>query len=275
MSHNARASIANLSFCVQSAVQLHLCVPRRACLHFVLCSTISSAPFTCPHHDPSPAPRRAVLMSILSQLFAWTGDGAKQANDVCPPFSLPSLIQAACDSSPHFSQSFSTSTISDQPVDIMPHQTDDATRPAAEPLLPPNPFTRDSPAASRQSPDVTIDLTSPPRSPRDPQQRKAQPGRLVARNKRSADEKRLVGDYQYATSRRAFAMDGGRANPRHSVPADSVRAPDPSSYFESPRPAMGTSKVCVSKLGPHTRIANTVLRLCSLSPVSNSYPTTT
>jgi hypothetical protein len=157
----------------------------------------------------------------------------------------------------------------------MPHQTDDATRPAAEARLPSNPYTRFSPVASRPSPDVTIDLTSPPRSPRDSQQRKARPGRPVAGNKRSADEKRLIGDYEYATTPRGFAMDGGRANPRHSIPADSVRVPDPAIYFQARGPAMGTSKVCVSKLGPHNHIASTVLRFCSLSPASNSDPGTT
>jgi hypothetical protein len=180
-------------------------------------------------------------MSIISQLWtAVTGDGAEKANDVCPP-PPPSPIQGACDFPPQFSHFSCAQPF--PPADDMPHQTDNAYSSAASPL-PPNPFPRDLPATSRHSPEAAIDLTSPPQSPRDSEQRRARAGRPVARNRRSADEKRLFGDYEYGNTYRTCAMGKGRANMETSIPADSVSAPHPASYFQSPRPAMGNGKVC-------------------------------
>ncbi|KAH5079787.1 hypothetical protein HBI65_120740 [Parastagonospora nodorum] len=81
--------------------------------------------------------------------------------------------------------------------------------------LPSNPFSPPSPAASRPAPTAPIDLTSPTRGSRSSGRRDTQTKTArssLLKNSRSEDEKRLVGDFH--------------------VPADSISAPDPGSYFQ-------------------------------------------
>ncbi|KAF1918651.1 hypothetical protein BDU57DRAFT_490162 [Ampelomyces quisqualis] len=88
--------------------------------------------------------------------------------------------------------------------------------------LPAYPFLPTSPTSPRHRQSIPIDLTSPVTQtrPSESPRPRAHDGRqrLAVKAKQSADEKRLIGDYD--------------------KPADAVYAPDPRSYFQSPHLAM-------------------------------------
>ncbi|KAL5117499.1 hypothetical protein ACEQ8H_004664 [Pleosporales sp. CAS-2024a] len=97
----------------------------------------------------------------------------------------------------------------------MPHQTNDGS--PSPTTLPPNPFSEAVRLSPRPSAPGPVDLTSPTRPSRTPRTRDTSRGggeRLRKPKKtKSEDELRLIGDYY--------------------TPADSVAAPDPTSYFQS------------------------------------------
>ncbi|KAH7067885.1 hypothetical protein FB567DRAFT_252660 [Paraphoma chrysanthemicola] len=125
-----------------------------------------------------------------------------------------------------------------RPADAMPHQTDDAAIRPNTRALPRLPFSHGPHSSPRSSKTATVDLTSP--EPQSHAEALAQHAhghalRLPLKTQRSSDEKRLTGDFQYGLhndSRHTPSADVG-----HSVPADRVDAPHPSSYF-LPRPTM-------------------------------------
>jgi hypothetical protein len=117
----------------------------------------------------------------------------------------------------------------------MPHQTDDAPTPSRD--FPLNPYSHTSPRRTTDhAGSDTIDLTSPPRFSPGSKARSKRPHTAHTRpqlqNRRSADEKRLVGDYKYGACLDTTARRGRRADMGHSVPADRVNVPDPASYFK-------------------------------------------
>jgi sentrin-specific protease 7 len=110
-----------------------------------------------------------------------------------------------------------------RPANAMVHQTNDASLLSSY-TLPSLPYGRRS---------ASIDLASPPRSLHDrrPNTDKARP------KSRSAEEKRLIGDFEYdATPSTSTRREEGADSP-YSVPADRVEAPDPRIQFATP--AMG------------------------------------
>jgi hypothetical protein len=139
-------------------------------------------------------------MSIFSQLWtAVIGDGAEQANDVGSLFSIlsPRLFDRLISLT-------GSASMSPQPADAILHQTDDAPLLLSSPITsPPNLFSPASPARSRPPTTASIDLTSPTRSSRYTEERRtsadADRARPTPRKQRSADEKRLTGDYEYGT----------------------------------------------------------------------------
>lgn len=175
-------------------------------------------------------------MSIFAHLKeAWNavaGDSNEQANDVRSLYSIMTL--GVFDRPLKNTQS----TAICQQADAMPHQTNDG-------ALPSNPFFPPSPAASRPATTAPIDLTSPKRGSRssDPRNTQTKGARSsLLKNSRSEDEKRLVGDFEYECARARQSSRRNEANVTGSVPADSVSAPHPGSYFQ--KKAM--PKVCCS-----------------------------
>jgi hypothetical protein len=170
---------------------------------------------------------------VVTQLFwhAVAGErDAEQANDVRPTF-LRLLLG--------YRQILNCSVLPHRPADTMPHQADDAPTPSRDFLQHPD---RHSPTSLRRiTPHAgsdTVDLTSPPRSSPGSRTRANHPHATHTRpqlqNRRSADEKRLVGDYKYGANLGTSARRGRRADLGNSVPADRVNVPDPASYFKPP-----------------------------------------
>lgn len=154
-----------------------------------------SALFSCPNHDSSSAAHRSILMEIFSQLLhAVTGYGGEQAHEVRSPFS--NITRGAVD----HPKTICPRTLRNTRADAMPHQTNDES-PHPPTAFPPNPYSRASPTTSRPSTTASIDLTSPTRHPRSSDQRDIRTSvgrsRPSPKYKRSDDEKRLVGDYEY------------------------------------------------------------------------------
>jgi hypothetical protein len=134
-------------------------------------------------------------MSIFSQLWhVVAGDSAEQPNDVRSLFSIVTLSALDRPSKPNKS-----TTVDFSQADAMLSQTNDGSLHSPN-ALPPNPFSQSSPATSRPSTTTSIDLTSHTRHSRISEQRdtqtKAERARLL-KNKRSPDEMRLIGDYEY------------------------------------------------------------------------------
>jgi hypothetical protein len=110
--------------------------------------------------------------------------------------------------------------LSYQSADTMLHQTDDAPSPSR--ALPPSPFDHRSPTAFKTSTAATLDLTSPSKRSRDSEQRERRTGsdrtRPTSHNRKSADEKRLIADYEYGTIPHISARLGARANSGTAYP---------------------------------------------------------
>jgi len=175
-------------------------VPRRACPRFVPALSHNTCALLSPleNHDTSPAPQRNPSMSIFSQLVsAITGYGAEPANDVRPLFSP--LLHGLSDRFKNLTTD--PTVVPPHTADVMPHQTDDGvTWSLAGPeTLPSNPFASKSPTTRTFSPGDRIDLTSPTRQA-PPERRKRREDtdlrRPPLRNNRSADERRLIADYE-------------------------------------------------------------------------------
>jgi hypothetical protein len=171
------------------------------------------------------------IIELVSQLWhAVAGErDPEQANDVRTTFFR--LLLAYC-------QLLRLSVIPHRPADTMPHQTDDAPTPSRD--FPPNPYSPTSPRKpTKHAGSDTIDLTSPTRSSPGSKALGKRPHAAHTRppfqNRRSADEKRLIGDYKYGACRDISSRRGRRADLGNSVPADRVNVPDPSSYFSKPQ----------------------------------------
>jgi hypothetical protein len=187
-------------------------------------------------------------MNIFEQFKSVLGISAAGEAAAAPANDVRPLFPTCLGRPPHLTTS--ANTTAQQTANAMPRQTYDAAARSPDNVLPLNPFAPGSPPTQGSSRGAHIDLTSSPRqSPSYDRKPKRRPDTTLARPpsryQKSVEERRLIGDYGYGMTRISPDLWTERANLRDSTPADSVKVPDPISYFTSSQPSSRPAMVKV------------------------------